>query len=60
METEIARRTSAIESLGPTPSPKKKQVVETTCESHEKTSRDSLTKPGKLPLKKLFPPGEIS
>jgi hypothetical protein len=24
METEIARRTSAIESLGPTPSPKKK------------------------------------
>ena len=35
--------------------PKKKQVVETTCGSHEKTSRDSSTKPGKPPLKKLTP-----
>jgi hypothetical protein len=34
---------------------KKKQVVETTCGSHEKTSRDSLTKPGKLPLKNVSP-----
>ena len=39
---------------------KKKQVVETTCESHEKTSRDSCNKPGKLPLRKPFPETEIS
>jgi hypothetical protein len=38
---------------------KKKQVVETTCGSHEKTSRDSSTKPGKLPLKNRIPRGNI-
>jgi hypothetical protein len=35
---------------------KKEQVVETTCGSHEKTSRDNFRNPGKLPVRKfLFP-----
>jgi hypothetical protein len=36
---------------------KKKQVVETTCESHEKTSGGNYSKPGKLPPGNLFSPG---
>jgi len=36
---------------------KKKQVVETTCESHEKTSGDNCSKPGKLPPRNFFSPG---
>jgi hypothetical protein len=35
---------------------KKEQVVETTCGSHEKTSKDSFKEPGKLSVRKsLFP-----
>jgi hypothetical protein len=37
---------------------KKKQVVETTCGSHEKTSEDSYNKTGELPPKNRKPPGE--
>jgi len=38
---------------------KKKQVVETTCESHEKTSIGNFWKnPGKLPFRKIYFPGK--
>jgi len=36
---------------------KKEQVVETTCGSHEKTSRDNFKNPGKLPVRKFLFPG---
>jgi hypothetical protein len=40
---------------------KKEQVVETTCESHEKTSKDNLLyDPGKLPVSRIpFPRNEF-
>ena len=38
---------------------KKKQVVETTCGSHEKTSEDSHTKPGNCLQKIVNPRGNI-
>jgi hypothetical protein len=49
---ELKKEEKALKIRG-----KKKQVVETTCGSHEKTSRDNCSKPGKLPLRKIYSPG---